>query len=284
MKKYLLVLITCFAILSTSYAQVGIRVGGFIQPQGCWVYNQNWLDADNNYAPIPIYRTNFGLDLGYNIKDHVGIRANITYNQMGVRNEDKEVGLTSSNVSVPGNFPTALAYSSQQINPDPNLEKVIKSDVITKYISTPLMFRVNSNPLSNVVSHFDLVLTPSFLVGAAARYKEGGGAWKKSPDSDVTRLKKYTNSFDFAIGIGVGVDVKLAENLYLNLSVLRINYSITDAFKSQDEAGPFVWYRDNKDNATQNSVAAGGSSPDTRKYHNITISSQIGVAYIITQN
>lgn len=284
MKKYLLVLLACFTFtFADMYAQVGIRVGAFAQPQGCWVYNQNWLDADNNYAPIPIYRTNFGLDLGYNIKDHIGIRANVIYNQMGVRNEDKEVGLTSSNVTVPGNFPNSLAYSSQQIGVDK--ERVIKSDIIPKYISTPLMFRVNSNPLSNVISHFDLVFTPSFLVGMGSRYKEGGGAWKKSADSVNTKLKKYTNSFDFAIGIGVGVDVKLAENLYLNLSVLRINYSITDAFKSQDKNSPFVWYRDNKDNATQNYLSAGSNvSPDTRKYHHLTISSQVGIAYIITQN
>ncbi len=284
MKKYLLVLLACFILAFTDmYAQVGIRVGAFAQPQGCWVYNQNWLDADNNYAPIPIYRTNFGLDLGYNIKDHIGIRANVTYNQMGVRNEDKEVGLTSSNVTIPGNFPNSLAYSTQQIGL--NDEKVIKSDIISKYISTPLMLRVNSNPLSNVISHFDLVLTPSFLVGTTTRYKAGGGSWQKNPDSVNTKIKKYTNSFDFAIGIGVGVDVKLAENLYLNLSILRINYSITDAYKSQDKTGPFVWYRDNRDNATQNAMQAGSSAtPDTRKYHHLTISSQVGIAYIITQN
>jgi len=285
MKKYLLTLLACFTLtFVSSYAQVGIRVGAFGQPQGCWVYNQNWLDADNNYAPIPIYRTNFGLDLGYNLKDHIGIRANVIYNQMGVRNEDKEVGSTSSNTSVPDNFPNSLAYN---VNGTTN-DKVIKSDIIAKYISTPLMFRVNSNPLSNVISHFDLTLTPSFLVGMGSRYKEGGGSWKKSADSVNTKLKKYTNSFDFAIGIGVGVDVKLAENLYLNLSILRINYSITDAFKSQDKNGPFVWYRDNKDNATQNiNLATGGptsATPDTRKYHHMTISSQIGIAYIITQN
>lgn len=287
MKKYLLTLLACLALTYVNtYAQVGIRVGAFAQPQGCWVYNQNWLDADNNYAPIPIYRTNFGLDLGYNLKDHIGIRANVIYNQMGVRNEDKEVGLTSSNVLLGGEFPNTLAYSQSQIGL--NNEKVIKSDIISKYISTPLMFRVNSSPLSNVISHFDLVLTPSFLVGMGSRYKAGGGSWQKNPDSVNTKLKKYTNSFDFAIGIGVGVDVKLAENLYLNLSILRINYSITDAFKSQDKNSPFVWYRDNKDNATQNiNLATGGptnASPDPRKYHNVTISSQVGIAYIITQN
>ncbi|MCS7077854.1 MAG: PorT family protein [Bacteroidia bacterium] len=286
MKKSLAILLTCFLFTTlTNYAQVGIRVGAFGQPQGCWVYNQNWLDADNNYAPTPIYRTNFGLDLGYNFKDQLGIRANVIYNQMGVRNEDKETGFTSSNANVGGDFPKVLGYSSQQHAPN---DKVIKTDIIPKYISTPLMLRVNSNPLSNVISHFDLVLTPSFLVGMGSRYKEGGGAWKKNADSVIVKLKKYTNSFDFAIGIGVGVDVKLAENLYLNLSVLRINYSITDAFKSQDKTGPFVWYRDNKDNATQNiNLATGGSSnatPDSRKYHHLTISSQVGIAYIITQN
>lgn len=284
MKKYLLVLLASFILtFADMYAQVGIRVGAFAQPQGCWVYNQNWLDADDNYAPIPIYRTNFGLDLGYNIKDHIGIRANVTYNQMGVRNEDKEVGSTSSNVTIPGNFPNSLAYSTQQMGL--NDEKVIKSDIISKYISTPLMFRVNSNPLSNVISHFDLVFTPSFLVGTNTRYKAGGGSWQKNADSVNTKIKKYTNSFDFAIGIGVGVDVKLTENLYLNLSILRINYSITDAYKSQDKTGPFVWYRDNKDNATQSATQAGSSAtPDTRKYHHLTISSQVGIAYIITQN
>jgi len=285
MKKYLLTLLACFTLtFVSSYAQVGIRVGAFAQPQGCWVYNQNWLDADNNYAPTPIYRTNFGLDLGYNLKDHIGIRANVIYNQMGVRNEDKEIGLTSSNLNVPGNFPNSLAYKDNGTTND----KVIKSDIIAKYISTPLMFRVNSNPLSNVISHFDLTLTPSFLVGMGSRYKEGGGSWKKSVDSVNTKLKKYTNGFDFAIGIGVGVDVKLAENLYLNLSILRINYSITDAFKSQEKDSPFVWYRDDKDNATQNiNLATGGSTsatPSTRKYHHMTISSQVGIAYIITQN
>ncbi|MDW8302743.1 MAG: outer membrane beta-barrel protein [Bacteroidia bacterium] len=286
MKKYLLFLLTCIVLSSANYAQIGIRVGAFGQPQGCWVYNQNWLDADNNYAPTPIYRTNFGLDLGYNFKDQLGIRANIIYNQMGVRNEDKEGGVTSSNLNVGGNFPNTIAYDNSYQGA--SNDKVIKTDIIPKYISTPLMLRVNSNPLSNVISHFDLVFTPSFLVGMGSRYKEGGAAWKKSPDSVNTKLKKYTNSFDFAIGIGVGVDVKLAENLYLNLSVLRINYSLTDAFKSQDKTGPFVWYRDNNDNATQNiNLATGGptnATPDSRKYHHLTISSQVGIAYIITQN
>lgn len=76
--------LTVFAFLSLNgYAQKGFTIGANVMPLNINIINQNTWGIGREYDYKPTYNFSFGLDVGYNITDHMGIESGFWFTNLG---------------------------------------------------------------------------------------------------------------------------------------------------------------------------------------------------------
>lgn len=83
----------CFALLSMhGFAQKGFLIGANVMPLNSNIINQDTWGNGREYDYKPTYNLSFGIDVGYNISDHMGIRSGYWFTDLGQQYIDSYSG------------------------------------------------------------------------------------------------------------------------------------------------------------------------------------------------
>jgi hypothetical protein len=206
----------------SSYAQQGFEVG----VRG--MFQNNWLINDKDFAEGPTldfeatWGQAYGISLGYNFTDHLGVRTNILYASTGQKykgdfSEGSNEDGAYSNVTLGQHFLTSPSSVPGEYN----------AEVSLKYLKFPLMFRANSFPYKGAFFSFLIGPQLNMLSGATHYYNSETIDYTDVPGiSDFETKDVYTNSH-LSVVMGLGADVSLTDLLKLNIN-FRFDYSFQD--------------------------------------------------------
>lgn len=90
--KRLLTLAALAFMAINGYAQKGFTIGANVMPLNSNIINQNTWGNGREYDYKPTYNFSFGLDVGYNISDHMGIRSGYWFTDLGQQYLDSYSG------------------------------------------------------------------------------------------------------------------------------------------------------------------------------------------------
>jgi len=90
--KQLLTFLTVCLLVPTIYAQKGLTIGANFMPLNTNIINQDTWGVGREYDYLPTYSSSFGLDVGYNLSDHMGIFSGLWFTDLGQDYEDSYNG------------------------------------------------------------------------------------------------------------------------------------------------------------------------------------------------
>ncbi len=179
--------IVCPSFLAN--AQKGFHIGAGIGFNSVWIINQNTYGGPElEYAP------KFGLSydgaFGYNITSRIGFQTEIGVAHQGQKYED--------------------------INSDGD---PILRDIDLRYMHIPIMFKFMGGSSD---TRFYMMLGPQLNYLQSASIHQSVA----SESTDIP-AKSYFENQDIGLALGLGADIMLNENFYLNTG-LRFYYGFTD--------------------------------------------------------
>ena len=226
MKKIIVLLVLSMSY--ASYAQQGLHVGVVGGPQSTWLFNEH----DSNEGPHldyqPKWGANFGLRLGYHFTDFVGIESGLAFSSRGQKYQGELDYF-------PYGFPNAKS----------DLSAVTKLN----YLQVPFLFSTGSEPSSTSSFRFYTGPQLMFLMSSKeevniknrvtneewiikVNHNSYESTYKLPNLPTPTNKAKYSgpkyNKFQLAWVLGFGSAFKIADNMYLDLT-LRFDYAFGDA-------------------------------------------------------
>ncbi|MCX7652974.1 MAG: PorT family protein [Bacteroidia bacterium] len=215
-----------FLLLGGLYAQQGtIKVGAAFLPQSTWLLNQDDSDAGPELDYVSTWGFAGGITLGYNFTDYIGVGLDVLYSRQGQKYKGTESGAD------------------------------LTAQTSLNYLKLPLLLRFNSDPNSPVQFSFFLGPQLSLLTGYKdeATFSAGNNSEKLEvsgtkatytisvpPFPSYTQEEELTapiyRSSNFGAALGLGVGIKLSDELLLSLH-FRGDYSFGDV-ENKDAAIP----------------------------------------------
>lgn len=200
MVKHLAIIISLF-FFSNVYSQTksGFRIGAKGAFNSTWILNKNIMD-DPNVAYVASFGYNYGLGLGFNFIDRLGIYVDLQLNKHNQNYGDDGAG---TDVLEKYNFKytdliTTLRYTSE--------------------LGFYLELGTNFSSLKNVKTSLAIYPTATNII-----YK----------DVDVT---KYFEKSNFGGVFGIGGEYDIIDNLYFTAG-LRLCYGLTDIVSKEGGKG-----------------------------------------------
>jgi len=198
MKKILLTSVALLIFINV-HAQ-GFRTGIKVAANSTWLLNTNVFDAGDEIDPVASFGVDFGATGTYMFSEMIGISLDVFYS--AVNQHYKGTFIT-------GPLPTDL------------FDYTVKEKL--RYLDLPLMLKLTSEkgPFFEIGPKF------SFLMNQTEDFK--------SEFLDVSESHKDDfNSMLISIALGFGVDIKVAENMFINVG-LRLAYNPGSALKDLGE-------------------------------------------------
>ncbi len=220
--RRVIILLSVLIIASSSFAQKGFEVG----LRG--MFKNNWLINNQDFAEGPAldfkatFGQSYGISLGYNFTDYIGVRTNVLYAQTGQKYEGDFQGATFEEGAY-SNY-TGLQYTFSS----PSKSSTdYTAEVSLKYIKVPLMFRANSFPYKGAFFSFLIGPQLNYLSGATHYINDTKVNYKKDMPVEDFSTKKAYNEIHFGAVMGLGADISLTDLLKLNIN-FRFDYSFQD--------------------------------------------------------
>jgi hypothetical protein len=200
MKK---ILLTSVALLIFISAQAqSFRTGIKMAANTTWLLNTNVFDANDEIDPVAAFGVNFGASATYMFNDMLGISLDIMY--ASVNQHYKGTNPHFGIVPMAGNYTM--------------IEKL-------RYLDLPLLLKLTSEK----GPYFEIGPKFSLLMNQTEEFDGDFGSGSASYKNDF-------NSLLLSIALGFGVDIKVAEHMFINVG-LRLAYNPGSATKeiSKDE-------------------------------------------------
>lgn len=198
-------------IASPTFAQKGLKFGGFFLPQASVLYNADDFDLDEDlFQAEALPGMAGGLLFGYHFNDIIGVRLNVIYSQEGGRYSARR------DFSGRDNFTTRL-----------------------EYLKVPLLVGFNTDPLFNKIMFSAYGGIQANLLTKASTYSSNPvyvapmpeGAYRLPATRDLYQWWTYSAVVD------LGVDIFLTQKAVLNIS-FRGDLGLTD---SEDKAATYLF-------------------------------------------
>lgn len=203
MKKILPVLILFFWLsIPALQAQKGWKVGFTASPLNSWMLNQSDIDT---VEAVFKYQTTWGMQGGatggLNFSNRLGVMANLLYSVQGQR-------FTRGNTG---------------------LDRNVKNNISLYQIKLPVMLRYSTKPIKKVVWSAYGGVQMSFMTKAKF-FNDDYRFIADNPNVRYPRTKDLYNQWYYSLVGGLGADVRLTRQVYLNLNA-RIEYGLMDIEK-----------------------------------------------------
>jgi hypothetical protein len=201
-----LLTLAAFTLLAwNGYAQKGFLIGANAMPLNSNIINQNTWGNGREYDYKPTYNFSFGIDVGYNFSDNVGIRSGYWFTDLGQQYLD--------------------SYSSSEW----------ERTLTLKYNMIPVMLMFNGTGSKiNFLGGVGVVIAN--LQEAQQEWLRDGQQYSEiiqNPitgddfDLGATDVTERFNSSDLFISLDLGARVLLGEKLVLD-ATLDFGYGLTD--------------------------------------------------------
>ncbi len=187
------------------FAQKGFTIGANVLPLNTNIINQNTWGNGREYDYKPTYNLSFGLDVGYNISDHMGISTGYWFTNLGQQYLD--------------------SYSGS------DWERTLT----LKYNMIPLMIRFNGTESKvNFLGGAGIVIAN--LQEAAQEWLRDGQPYSEIIGNPITGenyelgatdVTERFNSSDFFISLDLGARILFGEKLFLD-ATLNMGYGLSD--------------------------------------------------------
>ncbi len=195
-----------FAFLTLNgYAQKGFTIGANVMPLNTNIINQNTWGNGREYDYKPTYNFSFGLDVGYNITDHMGVSSGYWFTNLGQQYLDSYDG---------SDWERTLTL---------------------KYNMIPLMVRFNGTESKiNLLGGAGIVLAN--LQEAEQEWLRDGQQYSEiivNPittdafDLGATDVTERFNDSDIFVAAELGARFLFGEKIYLD-ATLEFGYGLTD--------------------------------------------------------
>jgi hypothetical protein len=187
-------------MLSTGvFAQESARVWSFGPEAGASFFKHGMDDDfDTDYKAGLVA----GAFINYSVRDIYGFTAKVLFSQKGAAAEDGD--------------------TKEQLN----------------YIEIPVLARVFFNREGTVRPN--VFVGPSFGFLTGAKWKVGDGEYENVEDiegidlfTDIDSYKDVYNTFDLGLSAGLGLNIRVAEEMYLIVDA-RYTFGFTDIYKESD--------------------------------------------------
>jgi hypothetical protein len=189
MKKISILFFPFFLSIICCFGQQGFHVGLVGNLNTVWIINQDAYGLKEYDYKLDIGGGG-GLQVGYNITDHIGFLAEIKSSQEGQKYDDHD---------------------------NPSVTRESRLD----YLAVPILFKfIGGAPSSGVKFYADGGVQLNFLTSATLIGYYGG-------NDATTAAKDRYNSSDAGINFGLGTDISLTKFLYLNAG-MSFYYSFND--------------------------------------------------------
>lgn len=203
MKKILPIGIVLLLLsVSQGWAQKGFKVGFTASPINSWMLNQSDMDT---IETVFKYQTTWGMQGGatggLNFNNRLGLMANLLYSVQGQRFTRNNSGLN----------------------------REIKNNIFLYQIKMPVMLRYSTRPVKKVVWSVYGGIQLAYLTKARF-YNDDYRFIADNPNVRYPKTKDLYNEWYWSLVGGLGADVRLTRQLYLNLN-MRIENGIMDIEK-----------------------------------------------------
>jgi hypothetical protein len=203
MKKILPIGIVLLLLsVSQGWAQKGFKVGFTVSPLNSWMLNQSDIDTVESVFK---YQTTWGMQGGItgglNFNNRLGVMTNILYSVQGQR-------FTRGNTG---------------------LDRAIKNNIFLYQIKMPVMLRYSTRPVKKVVWSVYGGIQLAYMTKARF-YNDDYRFIADNPNVNYPKTKDLYNQWSWSLVGGLGADVRLTRQLYLNLNA-RIENGIMDIEK-----------------------------------------------------
>lgn len=189
-------------VASPTFAQKGLKFGGFFLPQASVLYNADNFDLDEDlYQDEILPGMAGGLLFGYHFNDIIGVRLNVMYSQEGGRYSARR------DFSGRDNFTTRL-----------------------EYLKVPLMVGFNTDPLFNKIMFSAYAGIQANLLTKAFTYSSNPVYVAPTPEGSyrVPATKDLYQWWTYSGVLDLGVDIFLTQKAVLNIS-FRGDVGLTDS-------------------------------------------------------
>ena len=248
MKKLYTLLFAMLLISSASFAQKGLNIGLNGSYNAVTIVNQNTWGASNSSGDIQEYDydltfgTGFGLDVGYNFNDDLGIYSGFRTMSMG------------------NNYHDSYTWSGKESEFDRKLK--------LSYNIIPITFKfTGSQSTVNFIGGVGVLI--AMMKEAEQTWTKDGGQYseiymneftKEPYDIGATDVTDRFNSTDIILNLELGARIFIIDNLYVD-ATMNFGYGLMD-INHKD------WQMKNADG-------------EYKASHNAFAGAKIGVAYVL---
>jgi hypothetical protein len=188
--------------VSQIWAQKGFKVGFSMSPTNSWMLNQSDIDT---IETVFKYQTTWGMQggatAGYNFSNRFGLMTNILYSVQGQRFTRNNTGL----------------------------DREVKNNIFLYQIKMPVMLRFSTKPVKKVVWSAYGGIQLAYLTKARF-YNDDYRFIADNPNVRYPKTKDLYNEWYWSLVGGLGADIRLTRQLYLNLNA-RVENGIMDIEK-----------------------------------------------------
>ncbi len=195
-----------FALLALNgYTQKGFTIGANVMPLNINIINQNTWGNGREYDYKPTYNFSFGIDVGYNLSDHMGISTGYWFTNLGQQYLD--------------------SYSGS------DWERTLT----LKYNMIPVMVRFNGTGSKvNFLGGAGVVIAN--LQEAQQEWLRDGAPYSETIENPITLesfdlgatdVTERFNASDLLISLDLGARISFGEKLYLD-ATLNVGYGLND--------------------------------------------------------
>jgi hypothetical protein len=205
MKKALLTVVVILAALSVQAQSFRVGLSGGVN--STWLMNKNVFDYDDGLDVAATFGGRVGIDAIYSFSEKAGVGIGFNF--------------ISSN-------------SQKYTGDDKGNDYRLDGDLTAKlnYFDIPITLRLTSSG----GTYFEIGPQFGFLTKAEESYENNGNSALDFKDVDIKNSFESTN---IALIIGFGVDIDVAENLYITTG-LRLGYGFTDVTKEYESELDFL--------------------------------------------
>jgi hypothetical protein len=244
MKKVITLILLGFMLIPATYAQKGLQLGANFNYLSSSIVNQNVWGIGREYDYKISTNTSFGLDVGYNFNDRMGVYTGFWMTNLG------------------------QGYSDEYAVGEAEANSVWERDIKLKYNVIPLMLRF-SNSFNRVNFLGGIGVSFAFLNTAEQTWTQDGAVYTETFENPITEKEfiagatDVTDRFagsDIFLNLELGARIFLIDELYLDASFFG-GYGIKD-INAED------WKIENKDGEYKGS-------------HNAFGGIKVGIAYVL---
>lgn len=207
MKRFFTIMLLLALVIPASYAQKGLNIGGHFMFLSSSIVNQNTWGNGKEYDYAITSNSSYGLDIGYNFNDNIGIYSGYWMMNLGQNYTDE--------------------YNDFEETTSSSFER----NLMFKYNVIPVMFKFTGTETRvNFMGGFGVLF--ALMKDAEQTWTKNGNPYTQISEDETYEItaKDVTDRYetnDIILNLELGARIVIIENLYVD-ATLNFGYGLKD--------------------------------------------------------